>query len=50
MSESKFRQILARQVPDRIKRRRADYIIETARPKWRTFADVRRLVACLRAR
>ncbi|MET0362981.1 MAG: dephospho-CoA kinase [Sphingobium sp.] len=50
MTEQKFRQILARQVPDRIKRRRADHIIETARTKGRTFADVRRLVACLRAR
>ncbi len=50
MTEAKFRQILARQVPDPVKRRRADHIIETARDKWRTFADVRRLVACLRAR
>lgn len=50
MSESKFRQILRRQVPDRVKRMRADHIIETARQKSRTFADVRRLVACLSPR
>ena len=48
MSEAKFRQILARQTPDHIKRARADHIIETARPKWRSFADLRRVIACLR--
>lgn len=50
MSEAKFRAILARQVPDPIKRRRAQHVIETARPKWQTFVAVRSLVACLRAR
>lgn len=49
MSEGKFRSILARQVPDHVKRRRAGYVIETARPKWRTFVELRSLVACLRA-
>ena len=47
MTPAKFRQIVRRQVPDHIKRAKADYVIETARPKWHTFAEVRRVVACL---
>lgn len=48
MSETKFRQIRARQTPDHIKRALADHIIETARPKWRSFAVLRRVITCLR--
>ena len=48
MSEARFRQILARQTPDHVKRARADYVIETARPKWQSLAAVRRVIACLR--
>jgi len=49
MTELKFRQILRKQMPDRDKRARADLIIETARPKWRTRAQVMHLIACVRA-
>ncbi len=41
--------ILRKQMPDRDKRARADLIIETARPKWRTRAQVMHLIACVRA-
>jgi dephospho-CoA kinase len=49
MTEAKFHQILRKQMPDRDKRARADLIIETARPKWRTRAQVMHLIACVRA-
>lgn len=48
MTPTKFRQILDKQTPDREKRRRADYIIDTGTTFDRTRAQVRRLVACLR--
>jgi dephospho-CoA kinase len=49
MTEARFRQILCKQMPDRDKRARADLIIETARPKWRTRAQIVYLIACVRA-
>lgn len=49
MTDAKFRQILARQVPDHVKRRRASHVICTARPKWQTFVHLRRVITCLRA-
>jgi dephospho-CoA kinase len=50
MTQARFYAIRASQMPDREKRRRADVIIETARPKWATRAQVVRLVSCLGTR
>lgn len=48
MTPARFAAIRAAQMPERAKRARADIIVSTARPKWRTFAEISRLVACLR--
>lgn len=48
MSSAKFRAILEMQVPDAVKRARADYIVHTGTTFYRTQRQVRRLVACLR--
>ena len=50
MSPAKFRAILDMQVPDAVKRARADYIIHTGATFHHTRSQVRRLVACLRAK
>ena len=49
MSDAKLRAILKSQRPDSVKRAAADILIDTGRPKWRTYAQVSRLLACLRA-
>lgn len=49
MTAAKFRQILALQMPDREKRRRADHVVHTGGTFDDTRAQVRRLVACLGA-
>ena len=49
MTSAKFRQILALQWPDPIKRRRADVVIDTGGTLTETRARVRHLVACLTA-
>jgi dephospho-CoA kinase len=47
MSPAKFAQILALQLPDEEKRRRADFIIPTGGSLEETRAEVRRIIACL---
>lgn len=49
MTEEKFRMILSRQTPDVEKRRRADFLIDTGRGLDHARAEVRRIVATLRA-
>lgn len=49
MSAQRFQGILAGQLPDREKRRRADYVVETGAGKAYTFRRLRSLVDALRA-
>ncbi|HWJ70192.1 MAG TPA: dephospho-CoA kinase [Sphingobium sp.] len=49
MTAAKFDRLRASQMPDHVKRARADLIIGTARPKWQTKQQVSHLLACLRA-
>jgi dephospho-CoA kinase len=50
MTEEKFQQILARQLPDAEKRARADFVIPTGGSIEATRDSVRRIVACLTRR
>jgi dephospho-CoA kinase len=50
MTEEKFRAILARQVPDAQKRRRADYVVFTGGHRGETFRQLKRIVGQLSAR
>ena len=49
MTEAKFADILARQLPDAEKRARADFVIDTGGSLIATRAQVRRILACLAA-
>ena len=47
MTQEKFAAILARQLPDAEKRRRADFVVETGTDLSTTEAQVRDILACL---
>jgi dephospho-CoA kinase len=49
MTAAKLAHIRALQVPDPIKRARADYVIDTGVHRHKTYGQIRRLIACLRA-
>ena len=48
MSEARFRAVLAKQMPDAEKRRRADYVVSSGLGRAVTFRRLKRLVAELR--
>lgn len=50
MTSQKFRALHKLQMPDHLKRRRADIVIETGRQANITRAQVRHVIACIRAR
>ena len=50
MTEEKFAAILANQVPDREKRRNADFVIDTGTGMEAARAAVRKLIETLKAR
>ncbi|AJA11026.1 dephospho-CoA kinase [Sphingopyxis fribergensis] len=50
MTAAKLKAIRRLQVPDRVKRSRADFIIETGRPKSETRRQIRFIASCFHAR
>ncbi len=50
MSEEKLDALLANQMPDAEKRKRADYVVETNRPVEESHAEIDRLIESLRGR
>jgi dephospho-CoA kinase len=47
MTPARFAQILALQLPDEEKKRRADFVIPTGGSLEETRGEVRRIIACL---
>ncbi len=47
MTEEKFQQILARQIPDEEKRARADFVVDTSGAMGETRAQVTKILTCL---
>jgi len=45
MSEDKFRNILAKQVSDRAKRRRADFVVESGNGRLESLRTIRKIIA-----
>ena len=50
MTRAKLKAIRHLQVADRVKRARADFVIETGRPKSETHRQIRAIASCFRAR
>jgi dephospho-CoA kinase len=49
MSEERLAQVLTKQMPDREKRRRADFVVETGLGKRYTLCRLRRIISTLRS-
>ena len=50
MTEERFAAIRAQQMPDREKRRRADYVVETGLSKYNTLCQLRGVLKSLQGR
>jgi len=44
MTKEKFKAIIATQMPDAEKQKRADFVVQTGKGYWRTFSDLRKIL------